>query len=65
MAVTSPRNVSTKAASGVAAPAPSSERRPRTKEFPRMTISTVTIVGANPDTTERLDRLAGKLGAGH
>lgn len=26
---------------------------------------TVTIVGANPDTTERLDRLAGKLGAGH
>jgi sulfate permease, SulP family len=25
----------------------------------------VTIVGANPDTTERLDRLAGKLGAGH
>ncbi len=26
---------------------------------------TVTIVGANPDTTERLDRLAGTLGAGH
>ncbi|WP_155099811.1 SulP family inorganic anion transporter [Cellulosimicrobium composti] len=26
---------------------------------------TVTIVGANPDTTERLDRLGGKLGAGH
>jgi SulP family sulfate permease len=26
---------------------------------------TVTIVGANPDTTERLDRLAGRLGAGH
>lgn len=26
---------------------------------------TVTIVGANPDTSERLDRLAGQLGAGH
>ncbi|WP_435737255.1 SulP family inorganic anion transporter [Cellulosimicrobium sp. PMB13] len=26
---------------------------------------TVTIVGANPDTAERLDRLAGRLGAGH
>lgn len=26
---------------------------------------TVTIVGANPDTTDRLDRLAGKLGGGH
>lgn len=26
---------------------------------------TVTIVGANPDTTERLDRLVGTLGAGH
>lgn len=26
---------------------------------------TVTIVGADPDTTERLDRLAGRLGAGH
>lgn len=26
---------------------------------------TVAIVGANPDTTERLDRLAGRLGGGH
>jgi len=26
---------------------------------------TLTVVGANADTTERLDRLAGRLGAGH
>ena len=26
---------------------------------------TLTVVGANADTAERLERLAGKLGAGH